>query len=175
MEYISIDIETTGLNPEACQVIEIGAISSKGPTFHCYVKHDIFQGEPYALSMHSEIFRRIAVKAPGYDYLKPREVSCAFYKWLKINNIEQPFTAAGKNFAGFDLRFLRRLPNWEKFIKIRYRVIDPGTLYWWPLIDGAFLPNTELCLTRAGLNPTVAHTALEDAQAVIDLIEYKIK
>jgi len=43
-KYVSLDIETTGLNPENCQVLEIGAVIDDGttpiedcPTFQCYV------------------------------------------------------------------------------------------------------------------------------------------
>ena len=36
MKYFSIDIETTGLNPETCQVIEFGAV---------FVNTSIFWGD----------------------------------------------------------------------------------------------------------------------------------
>ena len=69
MKYISIDIETTGLNPEYCQVLEVGAIIDdfskcqpidQLPRFQVYLMHDRIVGEPYALSMHSAIFERMS-------------------------------------------------------------------------------------------------------------------
>ena len=46
LPYVSIDIETTGLDPETCQTLEIGAVFDNWtlpirelPTFHCYVVH----------------------------------------------------------------------------------------------------------------------------------------
>ena len=62
--YVSIDIETTGLDWRTCQIIEIGAVIDDFktaivdlPTFRCYVDQGLFYGEPFALSMHAEIFR----------------------------------------------------------------------------------------------------------------------
>ena len=59
-KYVSLDIETTGLNPENCQVLEIGAVIDDGttpieecPTFHCYVDHGLILGEPFAVDRKS--------------------------------------------------------------------------------------------------------------------------
>ena len=53
MPYVSIDIETTGLDPETCQILEIGAVFDNWtlpirdlPTFHCYVVHKQIVGSP---------------------------------------------------------------------------------------------------------------------------------
>jgi oligoribonuclease (3'-5' exoribonuclease) len=54
---VFIDIETTGLNPDPCDIIEIGAVIDDWleplelqPLFHCYIKQQQYKGEPYALS-----------------------------------------------------------------------------------------------------------------------------
>ena len=94
MKYVSIDLETTGLDPETCDIIEIGAViddlEARGeqgearlpikdlPKFHAYVVKESYQGEPYALSMHPKIFKRIATKEDGYLYLQPEEVGKVF-------------------------------------------------------------------------------------------------
>jgi len=183
MKYVSIDLETTGLDPETCDIIEIGAViddlsdpSIKAwlPQFHAYVVKENYQGEPYALSMHPEIFKRIATRAEGYQYLAPEEVGKAFFEFLKENGLEGTITAAGKNFASFDAKFLKKLPEFEEWVKIRHRVIDPAMLYWKPEEDGTTLPGTSKCMERAGLSGVVAHTALEDALVVVDLIRRKI-
>ena len=53
MPYVLIDIETTGINPDVCQILEIGAIYDDGtkpidtlPIFHRYVCHNTYIGEP---------------------------------------------------------------------------------------------------------------------------------
>lgn len=165
--YVSIDLETTGLCPVTCQIIEVGAIKSNDldNPFHCYVIHDRYVGEPFALSMHGRIFKRIAVKERGYKYLTPREVVFHLWDWLG----DKPVTAAGKNFNSFDLPFLRQLPDWRPFFK--HRVIDPGNLYWEPELDGDRLPDMPTCMARAGMTGVVGHTALEDAEIVLELVE----
>ncbi len=143
--YVSIDIETTGLNPENCQVLEIGAVIDDGttpiedcPTFHCYVDHGLILGEPFAVSMHSTILRRIATREQGYTYLQPWEVATRSREFLKEHGL------------------------------------DPAALYWQPEIDGVELPDTKTCMQRAGIGGGVAHTAVEDARMVALLIRRAI-
>ena len=68
MKYLSIDIETTGLDPLTCDVLEIGAILEDTenpagrenlPTFHKYLWRDVYRGEPYALAMNAHIFQKM--------------------------------------------------------------------------------------------------------------------
>lgn len=182
--YVSIDIATTGLNPENCQVLEIGAVIDDGvtpiedcPTFHCYVDHNLILGEPFAVSMHPTILRRIATHEEGYTYLQSWEVSTRFRDFLKAHGLDpenEKIVVAGKNFASFDARFLRELTGWEKYIKVRHRILDPAALYWQPEIDGVELPDTMTCMRRAGISGEVAHTAVEDATMVVRLIRCAI-
>lgn len=187
-KFVSFDIETTGLDPETCQTIEIGAVIddwltplADPPTFHVYIKRDHYSGQPYALSMHSTIFRRIATEEEGYRYLYSKDVGTAFKTWVELNHAclyRDPscmdlsydrFNVAGKNFAMFDDRFLRKLPEFGKFFRYRHRVIDPAILFWDPLTDDK-LPDTKTCMERAGLSGEVAHNALDDAKIVVKLI-----
>ena len=72
------------------------------------------------------------------------------------------FSAAGKNFATFDKKFLEKLPRWQQCLKVKQRVIDPAILYMdWKNDDT--LPNLSTCKVRAGLPSLVTHNALEDA------------
>ena len=77
------------------------------------------------------------------------------------------FTPAGKNFASFDRQFLKRLPKFEQVVKLSHRTLDPALLFW--LAGDEKLPDSKTCYERAGMNPKVAHTALEDALAVVRL------
>lgn len=130
--------------------------------------------------MHPIIFRRIATEEKGYRYLYPKYVGPAFRTWVELNHAclyRDPevdlsydrFNVAGKNFASFDDRFLRKLPEFGKFFRYRHRVIDPTILFWDPLMDDK-LPDTKLCMERAGLAGEVAHNALDDAKIVVKLI-----
>lgn len=187
MKYVSIDIETTGLNPETCQVLELGAVIENSklpidllPRFHCYILHPHTKGEPYALAMNQKILYRIATREAGYNYLTTAEVGPAFAKWLTDNDVDpQHVLAAGKNFAGFDLQFLKKLNTdffqtpFSDHVHFKHRVIDPGSMF---LIPGdQEPPNTKLCMERAGIGGEVAHTALEDAEVVVELVRYALE
>lgn len=177
--YISIDIETTGLDPSYCQILEIGAVIDDWeqsieylPRFHCYVVNEHIIGEPYALGMHPVILRRIATEKKGFDYLLPEDITFEFSYWLNRHDIfpdENHITPAGKNYASFDKQFLDKLPGWKDNIKTRHRTIDPGNLFWYPETDRG-LPNLKTCMQRAGIEGAVAHTAVEDALIVVKLI-----
>jgi oligoribonuclease (3'-5' exoribonuclease) len=81
-------------------------------------------------------------------------------------------TFAGKNFAGFDAQFLKALPNFEDYIRIRHRIIDPGPMYLREDDDG--VPNSKTCYERAGIVSEVAHTALEDAKDTVQVVRHGV-
>jgi DNA polymerase III epsilon subunit-like protein len=179
--YVSIDIETTGLDPKYCQVLEVGAVIddwvsplSELKRFHCYVQHERIVGEPLALVMNAEILRALAEphKHPCRTFLKPADVCPTLVNFLLdsgfIGNINDSILAAGKNFASFDMRFFRRLPH-ARMLKFSHRFIDPAMRFWNPLTDRE-VPNSKTCMERAGIPGEVAHTAVEDALAVVKMI-----
>jgi DNA polymerase III epsilon subunit-like protein len=94
------------------------------------------------------------------------------YGWLVENYIDLPINIAGKNFASFDLLFLRQDNSFDYYIKYRHRFLDPAILYWRPGDDT--LPDTETCMKRAGIEGKVAHDAIEDAIVVVKLIRNKL-
>ncbi|MHA2136083.1 MAG: exonuclease domain-containing protein [Candidatus Thorarchaeota archaeon] len=184
--FVSIDIETTGLDPSKCDIVEIGAVIDDWltplddpPTFHTYVKQDMYRGEPYALSMHPKIFRRIATEEEGWAYMYPGEAVEQLGLWMTANGAydtthgKHRAVVAGKNFANFDDKFLRQLPKFDERVRYLHRVLDPAMLYWNPVTDEK-PPNTKTCMERAGLTGEVAHTALEDAFVVTKLIQVAV-
>lgn len=197
MKYVSVDIETTGLDADRCQIIEFGAVideindhnrADPGllkpveslPSCHFYVSSPTYRGEPYALSMHPEIFRRIATHEEGFVYVPEDCLARCFADWLESNgfeaNLDDPivFTAAGKNFSSFDNNFLNKLPGWGQIVKAHHRVIDPAMFFWRPFTDTG-IPNSQTCMERAGIEGEVDHTALEDAKMVVELVREGIK
>lgn len=184
MKYVSIDLETTGLDPDSCDVIEFAAVVDDTlkpevpvddlPHFRRLVRLENYRGEPYALAMHAALFREAAGEAHVgtatestlFDY---------FQSWLigigVASNYNNPgpgkVLVAGKNFAGFDMRFLRRLPGaWDGLFS--HRVLDPAMLF--ALAEDVKPPSLELCLDRAGFTKTVSHRALDDARDVVRCI-----
>jgi len=190
MKYVSIDVETTGLDWHTCQIIQIGAVIDdlvtpieELATFNCYIDQGIFKGEPYALSMHTEIFRQIAeaesadmdVAGDGTPVYCNNQVTSEFTAWLWKHGFRppMPIIVAGKNYAAFDRNHLSNIPNWDLYVKMDHRFIDPGSMYFRPGVDSE-IPGLSECLRRAGLPPHVKHTALEDALDVVRLIRHKM-
>lgn len=180
INYVSIDLETTGLNPDYCQILEFGAIIDNGenihdlPFFAAYIINDPIVGQPFALQMNQQILKNIALRSTtwSHNYLYPKELAPRFHDFLKGHGYtrDTKITVAGKNFAGFDDRFLSKLPNWTKHIRTRQRVLDPGPLYWKPKTDGFVLPDLQECMRRADIKGEVQHNAIDDAMVVVKLI-----
>jgi len=184
MRYVSIDIETLGLDPTCCDIVEFGAVIDDFesplkdlPTFHCYLTkpRNIYKGDVYAMFMHSKssIFERIAKREPGYSYIPEDLLDEVFAEWLQEQGYgeKDKIVVAGKNFSGFDLPFLKTIGFGTK-TRLHHRVIDPGSMFFDPRIDEV-PPGLEDCLKRAGIEKTVDHTAVEDAMDVIRCVRYK--
>ena len=188
--YVSGDIETLGLDPLTNKVVEIGFILDnskhrinyntidsyvKGlPTFHCYVRHDSYEGHPYAVKMNESIINLIK-ENKEHNILDIDQVA------LELNNFFETFQLsgkklmpAGKNFAGFDKQFLNQIPGVKEVLDkwLIHRTLDPSLYYFDENVDTK-LPNLKECLDRANINKVVAHTAVEDAEDVIRLLRYK--
>jgi len=192
IKLVSIDIETTGLDPSTCDIIEFGAVLDEFvvgqelkpieelPRFHCYIlppEGNIYKGEPYALSMHSTIFRRIAErdqqKNKQYKFVSPHKLGNMFKNFLVENGYKKEndrvvINVAGKNFASFDLQFLNMKTDLKKHVEIRHRIIDPAILFI--NSDDEKLPDTRVCKMRAGLDETVSHNSIDDAIDIIKLV-----
>jgi oligoribonuclease (3'-5' exoribonuclease) len=196
MQYISADIETTGLDPETCDILEVAAVIDNTevnmpidelPAFQALVHAKNVRGEPFALQMNAAILKEIALAKIENDYdcdvvlenklpcnfvgkIVTREyISLSLENWLKSYGINtNNVVVAGKNFASFDKLFLMKLPHWK--IKFHYRSIDPGMLYW--RFNDQEVPGMTTCLKRAEFPHDVKHRALDDAKDVIRLIRH---
>jgi hypothetical protein len=188
MKYVSIDIETLGLDYNWSDIIEFGAIIDdlsnplpleELPRFHTFIQKEKYKGEPYAMSMHSEILKKIAKKDENFYYTFPTKLGFNFKKFLLKNGYGEDISSgkvtinvAGKNFMGFDNNFLVNQTDFSKHLQVRSRILDPAILYYEKKDET--LPSLSLCLERAGLQKEVAHTSLEDALDVIKLIRKKM-
>lgn len=190
MRYVSIDLETTGLDPEINQVIEFGAVIEDTlhmeipveelPTFHTFIVHKVYHCNPYAAAINQRVFQAIADKHP--DCITERQLEGGFRAFLRKNGFEpapstQKFIiiAAGKNFRSFDYPFLTKIygfkPNMRPlFVQFHRRTIDPMMYFLRPNDD--MPPSTDMCLDRAGYPSDLNHDAVEDAQNVIRLVRH---
>lgn len=192
MKFISIDIETTGLDPQKNQILEFGAIAidTSYPTvpyiadFRAVFIHQELTGNPIAFTMNTELISDISnvLKTKSFDYdmcnasgnnvyvRNSEEFQKYFDQWLERINFTERLTLAGKNLASFDLKFIEAAGI---KIKYRHRMIDPAILY----VDwekNETLPDLQQCLDRAGIVKSVEHTSLGDAGDVAELVLKKI-
>jgi len=191
MKYVSIDIETTGLDPETCDILEVAAVidndpsvpATKLPTFRYRFVQELYRGRPIALVMHWDLFMDLASHAknaknvdligpPQNFYGPPSKFALSLNRWLYDHRIDPlAFVVAGKNFANFDARFLSKLPRISAYVKWHHRILDPGNMFVLP--GDLVVPDTNECCLRAGINldtQGLRHTAIYDAQQVVSLV-----
>jgi oligoribonuclease len=179
MKYLSLDIETTGLDPNHCNILELGAYvedtavyrdREELPFFHAYLDLPVYTGEPYALAMNVRIFETILKlrKSGSPMLMRPTVLVDTFSEFLYKNFGDEIPVPAGKNVAGFDIPFLATLPRWNDKIALKYRTMDPSMLFFNPLMDVS-PPSLAECKKRAKLPEHVSHEALDDAWDVIQL------
>ena len=191
MRIVSIDLETTGLDPDTCEIVEFAAVLDNGDgipigdldTFRFRVKKLAYTGEAYALSMHCELFKTIAAApidelSPNDLVGKPHMLGRCFRRWLVAKLLPtHNFNVVGKNFANFDARFLNRLESSRDCFQWNHRVLDVASMYAHRNDDAA--PGTQECINRARRSKPFrdeyetligkAHTATFDAQMVVAL------
>lgn len=185
MRYVSIDLETTGVRPDRHQIIEFGAVIENTrtnvdlqdlPRFKRIVRHEEYVGQAFAFNLNARIFREIVSPSGEATFCEAHQLAQQFHSFLFNNGFERDgegyihIMAAGKNFATFDLQFLNQLPNWNEYIRISHKVLDP-VMYYIRYDTDERLPSLEECKRRAGFeDPTVSHDALMDALDVVRLL-----
>lgn len=191
MKYVSIDIETTGLSVSDAQILEMGFVKddlqhpfllSELPKLRVLIVRPTYRCEPFAASMHSELWRELAKhKGVAFDTYNDSEKMTTVVTDTNSENIlmmcdvvkvflGDRVTPAGKNFAGFDKKFME-VSGFTFVSSFRHRTLDPAPLY--ATKDDEVPPSLEECLKRAGLESTKAHTSIGDALDVIRVLRFK--
>jgi oligoribonuclease (3'-5' exoribonuclease) len=110
MVYLSIDVETTGLEKDRYQILSIGAILEDTtkklsfeeiPKFHAAILHNEITGSPFALNMNKKIIEAMVqyqtaedqdekndiVQMTGMQFYQEDQVVEGFYRWLFDNGL----------------------------------------------------------------------------------------
>ncbi len=175
MKYLSIDIETTGLDPEKHQILEFVAVFddlenprpiTELPTFHRMIRWNDYTINDFCLRLHKELLNEIQNHVQNIEkIITIDELGPQFLVWLRSVDVGQNYNVAGQNFAGFDGLFLKKVPNFPPWF---YRVIETGTLYLRKDMDR--LPGlSDYDRFSAG------HRALLDAMSVVRAIRHEVK
>lgn len=100
MIYVSIDIETTGLDPLSNNVLSIGAIIEdttkklpydECPKFNAIVLNKQLQGSPRAITMNKEIISLIGEYLEGKDEVREILNSNSGYKFYEEEDVVKEF------------------------------------------------------------------------------------
>jgi len=183
MKYISIDTETTGLDPFTNSITEIAIIVDdlsnpipidQLPTFVTYVGYpQDLTWNVFAMNMFKDRIDEYAKadKTPHSDVVD-KIINFLRPHFGDIIEGKVKITVGGKNFASFDKKFLDALPYGCLLMDaIHHRSIDVGSMYMER--EDIVIPSLEECKKRAGISGGIPHQALDDAKDVVRLIRHK--
>lgn len=169
--YVSIDIETTGLDRQRAHVLQLAAVYDNGkdlgdlPTFNQTILWPyITYGEPYALRLNQELLFKTDEVASSILHAHTN-----FGFWLHQVQPDGKLTAAGKNVQGFDFPILQNPVNGFDLRRFLHRALDPGSMY---ADQFDHVPSLDEINKLTGRS-AVSHDALEDAWDVVYAIRYK--
>lgn len=196
MKYVSLDIETTGLNPKTPEnILGISMVvedTSKPdtplmqlPHFTCFIGHEHISGSPFALHLNAWILKEIdnwlngkPTKYPCYFPTGPDDKYLAGLNgmypkgtWLEeaMLFLDKHFGTNRINLAGKNVGCfdLQFLPSMLAE-RFRSRIIDAGSV----LVDWSrdALLDLGTLKKRAGLGDVVSHDMYEDALDVIAVL-----
>ena len=194
MKLISLDIETTGLDRDRDQILQLAMVAEDTadqgrvplmdlPFWEGLVYYQRLEGSSIALHMNAEILEALASCDPEYIWdnsHKPRvelrgrmiQVYCGLQlaladaaNWVKEHRASWMPTVVGKNVAGFDLSFL---PSSFQHL-FHHRVVDVGSVALGACSSWwseGQIPGLSQ-LYEAGHEGNVVHDALFDARRVL--------
>lgn len=146
MIYVSIDIETSGLNPELNDILSFGAIIedttlklpfNELPKFNAIILQHEINGTPRALTMNKEVILLINEYIEGNDEVKSNLSKKNDIIFLKEDELSQKF---------YEFLFLNGFTPKRPFLNSFVRVVDGKTL---PVFNG----NTpQITINVAGKN-----------------------
>jgi hypothetical protein len=178
--YLSVDIETTGLDKQKSNILQLAAVWDDGgpleqlKTFDVLIDNGpITYGEPYALALNAWIFEILGGMKPCPPEHKVLPIQKAREQFLEfVYSIlgENKFIyVAGKNAARFDLPILEN--NHFSTVFFSHVVIDPGLMYFEQF---GFPPGMNKINSYLGAKQ-VSHKALEDCFDVVRAVRSKFK
>lgn len=199
MQFLAVDLETTGLDDRKHSITEFAAVftnlaGTEPPlTFYRYINPEDMVWSQYCLNLHANWLTRVLEarkqgkwECDGIPIVKDTETLIReFLNWLYVDcswplpdatGKFKSIVPAGKNFFSFDYRFLEAAGFPRVF---KRRALDPGLMYITPA--DAEPPDLSVCKTRAigeGVkfkNSHVAHNALEDAEDVVALLQHRYR
>lgn len=174
MKYISLDLETTGLDPDCCDILQIGMIYDDGvspvkdlPRISIYNCKKSYYCEPFAAAMNKVHFERICAKTPGHRYCStPEELRQTVEGFVSKFDMDGRLRLAGANIGMFDWQFIR-VDGCFNGLKAAHRMLEIGSACLLP--GDLWIPSLPECCERNGIavDPASCHDAVYDAELVV--------
>ena len=127
MKYYSIDVETTGLNTEKCELLEFAALMEDTnnlksrediPTYEKIIIRDFMCGQPGAFHMNNRIMKILS----EYEHAELKGVFASGYNLIHEGNLARDFYYFSlEHYAGMDkekVDDLRRRKKMDRKLKI---------------------------------------------------------
>lgn len=183
--YVSIDIETTGIDDKS-HILQISAVYDdlKSPisqlkTIDLPIKYKVLTHcEPYAMGMNADLLKKMMSK--DFKTYTPTEATTELLNFLEsvreLNDKgnKRKVVLAGKNVASFDIPKLRNFLTGESVNTfdniIHYKTLDVGSLYFDVFKENVSLSEINKLTNRAA----VSHNALDDAFDVVYAVRHKL-
>jgi oligoribonuclease (3'-5' exoribonuclease) len=171
--YVSIDVETTGLDVDKSHVLQLAAVYDDGShveslsTFNMVIRWPVIHhGEEFALNLNKVLLERAFKKDRVVSIEQARK---SFGFWLDSVQFSGRFTPAGKNIQGFDVPILENPVNEFSLRRFNRRSLDPGSMF---AEDFDHVPTLSEINKVTGRKP-VTHDALDDCMDVVYAIRHK--
>ena len=171
MRLAALDLETTGLNPQTDQILQIAVVAfdpddptvpvNELPYFYTDVRHARYEGDAYALQMNAWLLKRIAAR--GEEVPTVLDALFKLKSWMQTiewGSKSSPHPV-GFNVAAFDVAFIKANGFGDLF---HYRPVELGSL-----LSTHGFPTTSNRAVRDILRRDVKHDALQDARDAVEL------
>jgi oligoribonuclease (3'-5' exoribonuclease) len=128
--YIAVDIETTGLDPDDNQILEVGAVLHvpgvsimECPAFRQAIFHETIIGHHYALTMNADLIANM-----DRDGVALSVAMKNFFQWLDREAATGRHNMVGANVGSFDRQFLKNAPGWVDQA-FAHRHLEVGSMF----------------------------------------------
>ncbi|MCM1496967.1 MAG: PolC-type DNA polymerase III [Clostridium sp.] len=157
--YVVFDIETTGLSPKFCKIIEIGAVKIENgeivDRFSHFVNPEI--PIPYNITSLTSITDEMVMDAENIEVMLPKFLEFVSDSVLVAHN------------ASFDVRFIRKFAR-DMGIQIDNSVVDTMTLAHVLCPELGVFKLDRVC-RHLGIKLDNHHRAVEDAEATAEIFK----
>jgi oligoribonuclease (3'-5' exoribonuclease) len=176
MRLVALDLETTGLDPQKHQILQVGMVCFESTTGEIVGEFETlvrdwkgYHGDPYSLAMNAELLKRIADREGVFSGTLWDMMLRTLRDWGFAFDEDDPSTrphAVGFNVGSFDIQFLKA----AEIDLFHHRSIEVGSL----LMNSFNYPSpvTSRQWAYSEGHTDMPHTALADCHMAVKAYIY---